>query len=93
MAATAPINITGTITNSGTGSGVTTISSVIAATVTNVTENAPTSQLTLGGANLFTGASTTTVSAGILKATAATALGPAAGGGGNYRFQRRHSGR
>jgi autotransporter-associated beta strand protein len=51
---TTSINNTGTITNSGSGSGTTTISAVIGTNVTGVIQNSATSQLTLSGANTFT---------------------------------------
>ncbi|MBA4015629.1 MAG: hypothetical protein C0483_00425 [Pirellula sp.] len=53
---TASVNNGGTITNSGTGTGATTISSVIGANVTSVIQDSATSQLVMGGvANLFSG--------------------------------------
>ena len=53
---TAAVNNAGTITNSGSGAGATTISSVIGSNVTSVIQNSATSQLVMGGvANLFSG--------------------------------------
>jgi len=66
------LNNTGTVTNSGSGSGTTAISAVIGTNVTGVTQNSSTSQLTLSGANGYT--STTTVSAGTLAEGANNAL-------------------
>jgi autotransporter-associated beta strand protein len=57
------INHTGTVTNSGSGSGSTVISAVIGANVTGVIQNGV-SSLTLTGANTYTGG--TTVSKGTL---------------------------
>jgi autotransporter-associated beta strand protein len=51
---TGGINNTGTITNSGSGSGTTTISGVIGTNVTGVVQNSATSGLTLSGTNTFT---------------------------------------
>jgi autotransporter-associated beta strand protein len=62
---TTPINPTGSITQQGTAiGGNTTISAVIGANVTGVTQNSATSTLILSGANTYTG--DTTVSAGTL---------------------------
>lgn len=47
---TTPINHTGTITNSGTGTGATTISAVIGTNVTGITQASATSNLILSGA-------------------------------------------
>ena len=49
------VNNTGTITNSGTGTGSTLISAVVGASVTGVIENSATSTLNLTAANTFTG--------------------------------------
>ena len=69
-----PINHTGTITNSGTGTGTTTISAVIGTNVTGVIQNSATSQLTLSGANTFT--SGLTIKAGVCEGkTNASAFG------------------
>ncbi len=62
---TTNLNHTGTITNSGTGSGTTTISAVIGTNVTGVIQNSATSQLTLSGANTFT--SGLTIKAGAVR--------------------------
>ena len=64
------INNAGSITNSGTGTGSTSISAVIGTNVTGVIQNSPTSSLTLFGANTYTGP--TTVTAGALKAGVAS---------------------
>ena len=69
---TAALNHTGTITNSGSGTGGVTLSAVIGVNVTGVVQNSATSTLLLSGANIFTGA--TTVTAGTLQAGIATAL-------------------
>ncbi len=61
---TGGVNITGTITNSGSAAGISTISGVIGTNVTNVIQNSATSQLTLSGANTFTGL--TSITAGKL---------------------------
>ena len=63
---TASVNHTGTIINSGTGTGTTTISGVIGANVSGVIQNSATSQLTLSGDNTYTG--TTTITSGTLSA-------------------------
>ena len=70
---TGGINNTGTITNSGSGTGTATISGVIGTNVTGVTQNSSTSALTLSGANTFTG--NVTVSAGTLTLSHLTAAG------------------
>ncbi|MGC4002306.1 MAG: autotransporter-associated beta strand repeat-containing protein [Pirellulales bacterium] len=71
---TGAIGNTGTITNSGVGTGGTLISGVIGTSVTGVVQNSATSMLTLSGANTFT--SGVTVKAGTLRATnSASALG------------------
>ncbi|MCE9555123.1 MAG: autotransporter-associated beta strand repeat-containing protein [Planctomycetes bacterium] len=75
---TNPINNAGTITNAGTAAGVATISSVIGANVTGVNQNSAPSTLTLSGPNTYTSA--TTVSAGTLIASNASALGTTAAG-------------
>ena len=49
------MNNVGTFTNSGTGAGLTTVSSVIGTNVTGVVQNSATSNLTLSGTNTFTG--------------------------------------
>ncbi len=65
---TGGINQTGSITNSGAGGGTTTISGVVGAAVTGITQNSATSTLALSGANAAY-AGTTTLTAGILKGT------------------------
>src|SRR5204862_3567225 len=55
---TAVLNNVGTVTNSGSGTGNVTISSVIGTNVTKVIENSATSTLTLSGANAYAGGST-----------------------------------
>lgn len=72
------VNPTGTVTNAGTGSGGVTVSAVVGANVSGITQNSATSALTLSGNNTFTGA--TTISAGLLSAGHAGALGTTAGG-------------
>jgi len=51
---TNPVNMIGTITNSGTSTNGSTISSVIGTNVTGLIQNSATSQLTLSAANTFT---------------------------------------
>lgn len=58
------VNNTGTVTNSGSGTGGIIISSVIGTNVAGLTQNSVSSMLTLSGANTYTGA--TTISAGTL---------------------------
>jgi autotransporter-associated beta strand protein len=58
------VNHTGTLTNSGTGSGATLISAGIDTNVTGVIQNSSSSALTLSGSNYYTGG--TTVLAGTL---------------------------
>ncbi|MDP2324876.1 MAG: autotransporter-associated beta strand repeat-containing protein, partial [Gammaproteobacteria bacterium] len=65
-------NPTGLVTNSGTGTGITTISGNIGANVTGVTQNSATSQLTLSGVNMYAGP--TNVMAGTLLITRQSAL-------------------
>jgi len=66
------INNTGTITNTSTSYGATTtISAVIGANVTGITQNSATSALTLSGVNTYTGPITN--SAGTLNLTQTTA--------------------
>jgi autotransporter-associated beta strand protein len=72
------LNNTGTVTNSGTGTGGTLISAVIGSNVTGVTQNSSTSNLTLSGANTFT--TLTTITAGVLNIQNATGLGTTATG-------------
>ncbi len=69
------VNNTGTLTNTTTA-GTITISAVIGANVTGVTQNGPGSTLTLSGANLNTGS--VTLTAGAVNVNSATALGAAA---------------
>jgi len=52
---TTTVNHAGTITNSGSSTGTTTISAVIGTNVTGVVQNSATSQLTLSGNNTYTG--------------------------------------
>ena len=61
---TTPINPTGSITLQGTATGNTTISAVIGANVTGVTQNSATSPLILSATNTYTGP--TTVNAGTM---------------------------
>jgi autotransporter-associated beta strand protein len=75
---TLSVNHTGTITNSGSGAGDSTISSVIGTNVTGVIQNSATSQLILSGANTFTGG--ITVKSGIVRFAT---LGTSVGGSGN----------
>jgi autotransporter-associated beta strand protein len=69
---TAAVANAGTITNSGTGGGTTTISSNITSPVTNVIESAAASALILSGTNTYTGTSTAT--AGVLSFTTTLAI-------------------
>jgi autotransporter-associated beta strand protein len=59
------LNFTGSLTHIGTGTGDSTISSVIGPLVTGVTQNSATSRMVLSGANTYTGV--TTVNVGTLK--------------------------
>jgi autotransporter-associated beta strand protein len=61
---TNPLNFTGSLTHIGTGTGDSTISSVIGLLVAGVTQNSATSRMVLSGANTYTGA--TTINAGTL---------------------------
>jgi len=70
------LNNTGTVTNSGTGTGNSTISKVIGTNVTGVVQNSATSQLTLSGANTYSGG--TTIKAGTVSGTVAAAFGTGA---------------
>jgi autotransporter-associated beta strand protein len=70
---TGSVNQIGTITNYGNGTGTTTISAVIGSNVTGVIQNSTTSQLTLSGANTFTGG--LTIKAGVVYGTVATGFG------------------
>ncbi len=70
---TASLNHVGTVTNSGTGTGGVTISSVIGTNVTQVIQNSATSALTLSGVNVYTGG--TTITAGTVIITAESNLG------------------
>lgn len=70
------LNNTGTLTNSGSGTGGALISAVIGTNVTSVTQNG-TSPLTLSGANLYTG--DTTITSGVLRAANSAALGATTG--------------
>ena len=58
------LNFTGSLTHIGTGTGASTISSVIGPLVTGVTQNSATSRMVLSGANTYTG--TTTINGGTL---------------------------
>ncbi len=85
---TGSINMTGSITNSGTGSTTTvgnidtTISAVIGTNVTGVTQNSANSRLILSGLNTFTG--DISITAGSLHANLSNATNnPAAGALGN----------
>jgi filamentous hemagglutinin family protein len=70
------LNNTGTVTNSGTGAGGSTISKVIGTNVMGVVQNSATSQLTLSGANTYSGG--TTIKAGTASGTVAAAFGTGA---------------
>ena len=76
---TGTVNHIGTITNSGTGTGTTTISAVIGTNVTGVIQNSTTSQLNLSGANTFT--SGLTIKAGTVALTTSTSAGGGSGTG------------
>ena len=73
------VDPTGSITNSGTGTGTTTISSVIGSNVTGVTQSGSNSTLVLSSGNTYTGS--TAVNAGRLLITNGTS-GSATGIGG-----------
>ncbi len=68
-----PIDISGTITNSGAGTGAAVISGGIGSNVTGVTQNSATSALTISGANNSAGG--VTLTQGTLNINHATALG------------------
>ncbi len=70
---TVVVNPSGTLTNSGPGTGTTTISAAIGANVSRVVQNSASSQLSLGGANSFTGG--LFVKSGTVKGTVANAFG------------------
>ncbi|QYM79172.1 autotransporter-associated beta strand repeat-containing protein [Horticoccus luteus] len=70
------VNHTGTITNSGTGSAAALISAVIGTNVTGVVQDSATSQLTLSGANTFSGG--VTIKSGTASGTVAAAFGTGA---------------
>jgi fibronectin-binding autotransporter adhesin len=55
ISVSAPVNLTGSITNIGTGTNATTISGNLAPTVTAVIQNSATAGLTLSGSNTFSG--------------------------------------
>ena len=85
---TGPVDMTGSITNGGTGSSNTvgnidtTISAVIGANVTGVTQNSANSRLILSGLNTFTG--NISITAGALHANVSnTTNNPTAGALGN----------
>jgi autotransporter-associated beta strand protein len=59
------VNHTGSITLQGTGTGATTISGVIGANVTGITQNSATSPMILSGANTYPG--NLTVNAGLVR--------------------------
>jgi len=68
------VNPTGSITNTGTGTGITTISSVIGTNVTGgVTQNSATSELVLSGSNTYSGP--TTITTGTLSLGSTGSLG------------------
>ena len=69
---TSAMTNTGTITNSGTGGGTTTISGNISSNVTNVVQSSANTQFILSGTNTYTGSST--VTAGILDFTTTSAI-------------------
>ncbi len=69
---TSAMTNTGTITNSGTGGGTTTISGNIGSNVTNVLQSGANTQLILSGTNTYTG--TSTVTGGILDFTTTLAI-------------------
>jgi fibronectin-binding autotransporter adhesin len=71
------INGAKTITNAGSGGGVTLISGNIGSLVTGVIQDSATSQLTLGGTNTFTAG--VTIKKGTVLANSSTALGTVAG--------------
>jgi len=74
----AAVNTAGLITNSGTGNGSVIITGVISTSITGVTQNSATSQLTLSGtANTFT--APLTISQGTLSAAGVGSVGSATG--------------
>ena len=64
------IDMVGTVTNSGAGTGINTISSVIGSNVTGVIQNSESSRLLLSGNSTYSGP--TTVNAGVLQLNRAT---------------------
>ena len=76
----APVNLTGTITNVGIGTNATVISGSIASTVTAVVQNSATAPLLLSGANAYAG--NTIITSGTLKLGGASAI-PSGSGKGN----------
>lgn len=72
------VNQAGAITNSGNGSGTTTISGVIGTNVTGVTQDSATSKLVLAGTNTYTGSTTVAegelVVSGSIAASTATSV-------------------
>ncbi|HEX5789781.1 MAG TPA: hypothetical protein VFY13_01455, partial [Luteolibacter sp.] len=68
----AAVNNLGTITNSGTGTAGTVISSTIDYNVSGVIQNSATSSLTLSGVNYYTGATTVTSGSMIINGTVAS---------------------
>ena len=76
---TGGINNTGTITNSGSGGGTTTISGVVGAAVTGIIQNSATSQLILSGANTFTTGLTIKMGTVVANVSNATTVSGAAG--------------
>lgn len=70
------VDIAGSLSNTGTGSGLVTISAPIGGNVTGITQNSATSQLTLSGSNAFTGS--VSVLSGTLRLSSANAVGTSA---------------
>ena len=86
---TNPINITGTITNAGAGTGTVTVSGGVGPLVSGITQNSATSSLVLSGANNFGGP--ISVLAGTLSTTGAlnapgSITGITVNGGGTLNF-------
>lgn len=80
ISVSAPVNLTGSITNVGIGTNATIISGSIASTVTAVVQNSATAPLLLSGANAYAG--NTIITSGTLKLGGISAI-PNGSGKGN----------
>ena len=75
LVVSAPVAITGTVTNSGTGTGATTISGTIGSSVAAVVQSASSSQLTLSGNNAAFAGGVTILSGTVSAINSVNALG------------------